>query len=180
QIMAISFGLAYGVKTLYDHIVEEKPQATTAVNDIQTLQPISLPQGKPTVEEDWICLFALENSRAEFQREIRFKIGKTKTQSNMQSISGELGVKASAGVDIYGIGKSEIEAALKVSGQLEWTSSDIWNEETERKDTITVKQGESIAVWQKIYKISYGDQQGAIHVEIFAHTTSPKIKPTAA
>ncbi len=59
------------------------------------------------------------------------------------------------------------------------TSTETWHEETTISDTISVKAGQSVVVWQYVYIGKYADQKINFNSNIFEHTKSLNDVPDA-
>ena len=126
------------------------------------------PYPQPNLSGDWQLLQAFITPMADHTYNVKYKIGRSKTES--QTTHQAWSVSAGAA---YGFFSGSVE----YSGYLEHTTSDTWNEEREESITINVKKGHSVYVWQYVFGAAqYGDEL-RFHSTIVGDTDSEDKKP---
>ena len=111
--------------------------------------PIS-PYPKPDLSGDWNLLRAFITPLADHTYNQTYKIGRTKTETDMS----QHGWSVSAG---FAMGL--FSANANYSGAVQGTSSETWSEEKEESYTISVTGSKSVFVWQYTFSISqYGEE----------------------
>jgi len=111
--------------------------------------PLS-PYPKSDISGDWKLLKAFITPLANHKYTETYRVGKSKTESETNIHAWNVSA---------GFAKDLFSANASYSTYAEHTSSQTWSEETEKTFEINVSAGQSVWVWQYVFKMfQYGDE----------------------
>ena len=100
---------------------------------------------------------------------MKYKVGMSQTQSTTTQHAWKFSAEASYKM---------FSANAEYSGFVNKTTSSTWSEEKEESHSISVTEGETVAVWQYVFTIEqYGDEW-SFQSTIIGDTNSLDVKPT--